>query len=308
MNTYLKYQPAGVQFVAFLGFAAGFFVLNGILLTTLFSDIALAVADKQVPISPELVVKFKWAQLLGAILTFIAPALLFGYYSSPKALPYVGLQRRLSPLLVLASILLLLTVQPFVGWLGDLNSKISFGSFQKTMEEAEANYTRMLQSFLQMKNLGAMLINLVIMALLPAIGEELFFRGAFQKALLRLSHQPWLAILVSAIVFTVLHGTIFKFIPIFTLGIILGTIYHVTRNLWYTIIIHFLNNALAVLAVYFSTRVPFLQKLANDDLRISWYMAIGSLLIAVAIILFMQKKSDELLPAHVTDDDNDYIA
>jgi uncharacterized protein len=308
MNTYLKYQPPGVQFVAFLGLAVGFFVVNGILLSVFFSDIAAAVADPQVVISPALVVKFKWVQLLGSILTFIAPALLFGYYSSPKALPYVGLRKHISFLLVLLSIGLLFASQPFVGWLGEMNSRMNFGSFQKVMQDAEANYNRMLQSFLKMKNETDLIINLVVMALLPAIGEELFFRGAFQKTLLRLSNQPWIAILVSSIVFTVLHGTIFKFIPIFTLGIILGTVYHVTRNLWYTIIIHFLNNALAVLAVYYSTRIPFLQKMANDEFSFKWYMAISSLVILVAIISYMAKKSDEVLPVTITEEDNDYIA
>jgi len=308
MNTYLKYQPAARQFLAFLGLAAGFFILNGIIITTFFSGIGAALADKQATITPELVVQFKWAQFLGAILSFIAPALLFGYFSSPSPAAYVGLRRHLSILLVLLSIVVLLTIQPLVGWLGEINSKLHFGSLEKMMQDAEASYNRMLQSFLKMGSAKDVVINLVVMALVPAIGEELFFRGALQKSMLRLSNQPWLAILVSSIVFAILHGTVLKFIPIFTLGVLLGTVYHVTRNLWYTIIIHFLNNALAVLAVYFSTRIPFLQKLANDDLSIQWYMAMVSFVISFFIVRFMAYRSNEVLPAAGTDEDNDYIA
>ena len=308
MNTYLKYQPPGVQLVAFLGLAMGFMVVSGLITYFFFSDLTAVLLDKNAVIQPALVVQFKVAQLLSAILSFLVPALLFGYFSSPRSMPYVGLQKSISPELIAASILFLVAVQPFVGWIGELNSMINFGSLQKAMQEAEAGYTRALQAFLRMDDAGDLIINLLIMALLPAIAEELFFRGALQKVMHRLMKMPVFAILFSSAVFAVLHGTIFKFLPIFALGLMLGTIYHVTRNIWYTIIIHFLNNALAVLAVYFSNKSEMIKKLANDDISIAWYIAAISLVATAAIIYFMRKKSDEVLPAHVTDEDNDYIA
>src|SRR5688500_5816517 len=103
------------------------------------------------------------------------------------------------------------------------------------------------------------------MALLPAVGEELFFRGALQKTLLRWNRKPWLSILLSSMVFALLHGTFFKILPIFCLGLMLGTVYYVTSNIWYNIIIHFLNNALAVAAVYFANKSEILKKIASED-------------------------------------------
>jgi membrane protease YdiL (CAAX protease family) len=146
------------------------------------------------------------------------------------------------------------------------------------------------------------------MALLPAVGEELFFRGALQKTLLRWNKKPWLSILLSSVIFALLHGTFFKILPIFVLGIMLGTVYYVTRNLWYNIIIHFLNNALAVTAVYFADRSEMLKKFAADDFSLPIIYSIISLAVTIAIIFFMKKKSDEALPAFYTNDDNDYIA
>jgi hypothetical protein len=172
----------------------------------------------------------------------------------------------------------------------------------------EAMYNRALQVFLQMKNFGDLLINLFIMALLPAIGEELFFRGSLQKALLRISHKPWLAILISSVVFALLHGTFFKILPIFTLGLILGIVYYITRNLWYTILIHFVNNAFAVLSVYYANSSETLKKIASDNISVPLYGAFISLVVGIGIIYFIKKKSDEVLPATVTGDDNDYIA
>jgi hypothetical protein len=308
MNTYLKYQPPAVQFFTFLTFAGGFFFINFLISAYFFKDISGALLNKNLVVTPELIASFKWAQLASAIISFIIPALLLGYFSAPDALPYVGLQKNISPVLIVAGIFFLVAIQPFVGWLGNLNAQIKFGSYQKRFEEIEALYTRAMEVFLQMKTTGDLVINLFIMALLPAIGEELFFRGSLQKVLLRLSNQPWLAIFISSAIFALLHNTFLKIIPIFTLGLCLGIIYHVTRNLWYTIIIHFLNNALAVLSVYYSTKSEFLRKLADDSISIPVYSALVSLVVGVGIIYFMKRKSDEVFPKVLTDEDNEYVA
>jgi membrane protease YdiL (CAAX protease family) len=125
--------------------------------------------------------------------------------------------------------------------------------------------------------------------------------------MMRLSNKPWLAILTTAVVFGLLHGTFFKLLPIFTLGVVLGVVYYITRNLWYCIIIHFLNNAFAVLAVYYADRSTTLRNLANDDISVPLYGAIVSLAIGVGIIYFVKIKSDEVMPKAITDDDNDYL-
>jgi hypothetical protein len=88
----------------------------------------------------------------------------------------------------------------------------------------------------------------------------------------------------------------------------LGTVYYVTRNIWYCIIIHFLNNALAVSAVYFADRSELLKKIASDDFTLPIIFSLLSLAVTVWITYYMKKKSDEVLPAYATNDDNDYIA
>ena len=287
MNTYLKYQPPAIQFLAFLALATGFFLLNYAISTFFFSDLGSVLLDKNAIVSPAAVSKFKLAQVAGSVISFLLPALFFGYYSSPKALPYVGIQKSIAPALFFASIVLLFCIQPFIGWLGELNAHTNFGSLQKSFEEMEALHNRVLRVFLQMKTPGDLLINLFIMALLPAVSEELFFRGSLQKALLGLSNKPWLAIFISSVVFGLLHGTFFKLLPIFTLSLILGTVYHVTRNLWYTITIHFLNNAFAVLSFYYADRSEILKRLATDDISVPLYGALVSLVVGMGIIYFI---------------------
>jgi membrane protease YdiL (CAAX protease family) len=308
MNSYLKYQPPAIQFLAFLTLAGGFFTINYLISTYFFADMTAVMLDKNAVVSADMLVKFKFAQIVSATLSFIVPALLFAYFSSPAPLLYVGVQKTLSPVILLASVVFLFSIQPFVGWLGELNSRTNFGSLQKSIEEIEATYTRIMKVFLQMKSPADLVLNLVVMALIPAIGEELFFRGSLQKVLLRMSHKPWLAIVVSSLIFALLHGTFLKLLPIFTLGLLLGIIFHVTRNLWYTITIHFINNAFAVLAFYYSDRSEILKKLADDKMTVPIYGAIVSLIIGIGIIFLIKRKSDEVLPASITNDDNDYFA
>ena len=308
MNTYLKYQPPAIQFLSFLMLAAGFFFIDFLLASYFFRDLYALLLDKNSVIPSGFGYKFKWGQFITATVSFILPAFLFGYFSSPKALRYIGIQKAVSPVLLVASVLLLLCIQPLVGWLGAINAKIHFGSMQKALLESEAIYTRVFKVFLQMNSVGDLFLNLLVMALLPALGEELFFRGALQKSLLRLSEKPWLAILVTSIVFALLHRTFFKLLPIFTLGVLLSTVYHVTRNIWYTIVIHFLNNAFAVLSVYFADSSKLMKKLSTDDISVPVYLAIASMFISIGIVYFIKKKSDEVLPEIITDEDKDWIA
>lgn len=307
MNTYYKYQPPGIQFAAFLGLAAGFFVLNFIISQFFFGELSVVLQDSKAVITPEIITKFKWAQVVSAVISFVLPGFLFGYFSSPTPLRYVGFYKNVSPVLIILCFALFVVIQAFVGWLGILNAKIHFGSWHETIKNAEAIYNRAFEAFLKMPSPTHLVINLFIMALLPAVGEELFFRGALQKVLLRWNKRPWLSILLSSFVFAFLHGTFFKVMPIFALGIMLGTVYYVTRNLWYCIIIHFINNAAAVLAVYFSNRSEMIKKFATDSVNVPFYSALISLALTILVIYFMKRSSDTVLPAHATEDDNDYV-
>ncbi|TDH18358.1 CPBP family intramembrane metalloprotease [Segetibacter sp. 3557_3] len=303
MNTYLKYKSPGNQFGIFISLSLGFLLLTSYATMLFFPDIGEILVNKNATSSPHLISRLKWAQLVSATLSFVVPALLFGYFSSPKPLRYVGLYPRFSGSLILLAVVLLIAVQPLAGWLGMLNSKVHFGSIHQQLQQAEATYNQSMQTFLYMKQPSDLVVNLFMMALLPAIGEELFFRGALQNVLLRMSKKPWVAIFLSSLIFALLHGTFFKFLPIFALGVMLGTVYFVTRNLWYTVIIHFLNNAIAVFAVYYQHKSVTLKQFADDKLTAPFYLVLASLAITIAIIYYMKQKSETVLPVLMTEEE-----
>ncbi len=296
MNTYLKYQPAVIQFLAFLALSAGFFGLYFGLSSLLFKEVGLAMADKNIHITPGLIAQFKWAQLTSSVVSFVVPALLFGYYSSQQALEYIGIKKKTIPIIIVACIALLVVLTPFVNWMGELNAKLNFGSYQNSIVEMEKEYNRIINVFLQMKSTSDFLINILVMALLPALAEELFFRGALQTVVYRLSNTGWFSILISSLVFAMLHGTMFKILPIFVLGTVLGTVFYFTRNLWYSITIHFCNNALAVISVYYADKSPLMHKLAYDEMPVPLYLTIISLALGMGILVFIKNKSAQAIP------------
>jgi hypothetical protein len=101
---------------------------------------------------------------------------------------------------------------------------------------------------------------------------------------------PWIAILLSSLFFAFLHLTAFKFLGILILGAVLGTLFYVTRNLWYNIFFHFLNNSIALLTTYYATRSAMLEKLASDKFRVNAFAAITSLAVTIAIFLLIRKR------------------
>ena len=91
----------------------------------------------------------------------------------------------------------------------------------------------------------AMLLTFQALALVTPLSEEIFFRGFIFRGLLP-KMNPWMAITVSALVFSVFHLSIGVMIPIFITGFLLAWLYWRTGSLWAAIGAHAGQNALAV--------------------------------------------------------------
>lgn len=118
----------------------------------------------------------------------------------------------------------------------------------RQFEDAAAELTKFLTAF---DNPGQLLIGLLVIAVLPAIGEELVFRGLIQKDFFRATNNIHLSIWLSAILFSAIHMQFFGFVPRMLLGALFGYIYYWSGNLWLAILAHFVNNGVSVLAIYF---------------------------------------------------------
>ncbi len=290
MRSSLKYQHPGIQFAVLLGLMAVMFIVATFLNSAMFPDVGKALASSGDEISREALSQFKWSQLISAILIFIVPALLYGNLSDEKPLRYLGMQKELNVIVLFAVMILVVVAQPFAIYLGQLNQQVHFGAIHDELKKMETFYEKAMTNFVRMNSSTDLLINLFIVAFLPALGEELFFRGALQNVLERWTRVPWIAIILSSLFFSLLHLTVFKFLGILTLGLILGIIFYLTRNLWYCILFHFLNNALALLASYYASRSETLKKISQDDFKLSVGAAIISLIITIGIFYLIRRR------------------
>lgn len=281
----LKNQHPGVQFAVFFGLTVAMILVNIAINSVFFEDVA-NVLTTNAP-TPQQINAFKWFQVITTIMIFIMPAVLYGYLSDERPLQYVGLKSGANFKMFLVTILLLVTVQPFAMTLGELNRHANLGETIRKLEEISE---KALEKFLIMDSPADLFVNFIVVALLPAIGEELFFRGSLQNILERWTRRPVIAIILSSGFFAFFHLSFFKFLPILVLGITLGTLFYMTRNLWYSIFFHFINNALALLANYYAQRNAFMKQLANDEVKLSWIIAIASLLITLALFYYIRKK------------------
>src|SRR6476659_1785160 len=112
MRNYLKYQSPGVQFAVFIGLSAAMFLIYMTIAQGLFGDVARALTTPG-EISNETLRQFRWSQTLSAVMTFIIPALVFGYLSDERPLEYLGMKKGIDVFIFLIVIFLLVAAQPF---------------------------------------------------------------------------------------------------------------------------------------------------------------------------------------------------
>jgi len=163
------------------------------------------------------------------------------------------------------------------------------------MRDMEQNAADMLSEILSMDSTGDFILTLIMVAVLPAIGEELVFRGIFQKQFTEWTKSPLISIWMAAFVFSAIHFQFEGFLPRLILGAILGHLYYWTKTLWVPIIIHFINNGVQVGVLYFSgIDLSEIDNQASE--KIEWWVVIlstGVLFAASHLLIKMVKKDDE---------------
>ena len=151
-------------------------------------------------------------------------------------------------------ILLTICIFPVSSFTGQINSAIHLPSWlsgvERWMIEKEQSADNLIDSIVVSDTFRMMSLNLVIIALIPAISEEMIFRGVLQRIFTRLFKSGHFAILFTAIIFSAIHFQFLGFIPRFILGLIFGYLFFWGRTLWLPIVSHFVNNAFPVIMTY----------------------------------------------------------
>lgn len=243
-------------------------------------------------------------QLVQFISLFLLPSLICAYLFGQHIRKYLGLRPPSHGLYWLVGAAILLLALPFANFLGVLNQQLPLpkivNDWMKEMEVEAAKTTFALLSHHTVKDL---FLNLVFVAGLAAIGEELIFRGMIQRMLIKAFKSPWAGIIVSAILFSAIHMQFFGFFPRFLLGILLGVIYWYSGSLYAAMLAHFIYDAFVITVAYF---MPDTLKEAGkpfDGNMISLAAgAVISLAVITWLVQWMKRNSSQQFDSVYADD------
>ena len=273
-----------------------FFWLGLICVLTLIAVVGWALVCKDT----QSTVALKWLQLLQSIATFLAPAILCAWLWDEHQQPFAWLKMNHAPSWqdVLLVITIMLCALPAINLLADLNSRVvlpeSLSGLEQWMKTREQEAADLTQRFLQADNIGTVMLNIGLMALLPALGEEISFRGTLQQTITRNPSPltPHLAIWVTAIVFSAIHIQFYGFVPRMLMGAMFGYIFVWSGNLWLPVIMHFTNNAIAVITYSILGESADNQNIADTiGAGDMWWLGVLSLVITCLGLLIFYRRT-----------------
>jgi membrane protease YdiL (CAAX protease family) len=236
--------------------SAVFFTLLSTILSTLiygvsFLELQQLMSEPEQPVTMSIL---KLVQTLSAIGTFIIPPFILAYLFSKRPINFLSLDKSPGNISLVLIIIIMIVSTPMINFMGEINSNMHLPGFLKGVEDwmrdAEDQAARLTEAFLEMKTTGDLFFNLFMIALLPAVGEELVFRGVIQKIFHQWSKNVHVAVWTSAILFSAMHVQFYGFLPRMVLGGMLGYMLVWSGSLWLPIVAHFINNAAAIVFTY----------------------------------------------------------
>jgi len=259
------------------------FVVAGLILTTLGTAVVMLMSGMSMEdvmnlqktgtgsLGPGLI---RILLCLQHVFTFILPGLAFGLVFYRKNW-MTGLRLSIEPgwLLAILGIFFLVAAYPLVNLGFMVNNTIELPKWAMDFE-SEAEET--MRQILKMDTPWIFLANLIIIAILPGIGEELIFRGVLQKQLGFILNNKIIAIWIAAFIFSAIHLQFEGFLPRFVLGLVLGYLYYWTGNLWVTMIAHAFNNGIQIILIY-TTGMDISQVDETGSDQLQWWMIPASI-------------------------------
>lgn len=241
------------------------------------------------------------AQGLSSLFIFVVPPVVY-YLITRKVRPMhdLGFRSLAHPWwLIFLGVAVMFVSIPFTNQLTLWNENMSFGSafakleeYLKSMEETARAAT---EKMLNVDTFGGLLLNLLIIALIPAIGEEMTFRGVLQQSLTR-KMNPHVAIILSAAIFSFIHFQFYGFLPRMFLGILLGYMFYVSGSLWTSILMHFVNNGSLVVLYYLNNNGLINVDVEHFGETENAWLIIASALVTAGLIAWSWRKSRAAQP------------
>ncbi|MFO7756188.1 MAG: type II CAAX endopeptidase family protein [Bacteroidales bacterium] len=235
------------------------FSLVGLLLTMLTAWLIFGIAPGEISIggqeySLKEINYFKYIQALQHISIFLIPSLIISFFMKRDIGSYLGINRWTGALAAVLSMLFIFFLIPLTSYLGWLNTGLDLPGWLEGMEEwmlgKEEQAGRLTSLLINTTTIGGLMVNMLIIAVIPAVGEEFLYRGVLQKIFLAWFRSGHLAVLLTAFIFSATHLQFYGFLPRFVLGLAFGYMYLWSGSIWLPVLAHLVNNAIPVFLSY----------------------------------------------------------
>lgn len=237
---------------------------------------------------------YRLLQAFNAVGTFLIPALLFSYALYHRWFTYsqadcaVNDARKYLYVSLLSIFLI-----PVVGLVATLNGMIHLpdflGGLSAWMAEVEAESNSILETIIGEKGARALLLNILICAVFPAVCEEFFFRGTLQPFFRNWFRNKHAAVWVTAFIFSAIHLQFSGFFARLLLGAYLGYLFVWSGSLWLPILAHLLHNTLSIV---FPNVIAYLDLPISENASLLQQLplALMCIIISVGLILMLYRR------------------
>jgi membrane protease YdiL (CAAX protease family) len=233
----------------------------------------------------------KMFQIISTIGLFLLPPLFLSVTEGRKVEEFYGFKKPVLTVLMMVFLIMLVSV-PLMEYTAILNQKMTLSGWLKPVEnwmrQKEDEMARTTVLLLTVRKPVDFLVNMLMIAVLPAIAEELMFRGGIQRAFTKMFNNPHVAIWITAFIFSAIHFQFFGFFPRLFLGALFGYIYFWTKSLWYTMFAHFLNNGYAVCIALYMQKHNMPLDAADSSTNFHWYGYLLSFIFTATLIYYFK--------------------
>jgi hypothetical protein len=270
--------------------------MGGLLIGKAWFDVSMMQLAQMIssPTTPDEISFLRFYQFFSQIGVFFLPVFALLFFTSNHVWSELYLDSKPGSVAIVITIILVYVALPFNGFLSSINESLQLPSslwgIEQWMKDKEEQAARLVELILSTNSLVVLAINLVVVALMPALGEELFFRGVLLRLFRQITRNIHWAVFISAFIFSFFHLQFYGFLPRFMMGIVLGYLYVVTQNLWVPILFHFVNNASSVILFYLNENGYINMPMEEFGTTQNTVYIIGSLLMMIWLMIMLYQR------------------
>lgn len=255
----------------------------------------------QAMLLPENISFSRLLQVFTSFLMMGVPALVLSKITGGDAIKDLGFNDQINIKQVGIVVLMVVTGFFLSGALSELNRMIPLSAkATELFERFEDRYNQTVMAIGNMKTVSDFIVSLIVMALVPSIFEEMLFRGSLQQVMVSLTRNPVTGILLTSLLFSAIHISFYGFLPRLFLGLMLGYIFYESKNLWLSVIAHFINNAYTLVVMFSLSRQG---KLSTEAFEETYPLYFGLIALAALVFLFILLRK-ETQQVHAASPDN----